>query len=189
VKKKRIPKSFDLVPLTREGGGLSEPYEILQELIRTTHTDLVQTQVVIVMQHGAPIRGVTAGRIKLVDPVQSKKTGDELEILLDGTFWADGVWSYERKTAEMDALLSQVGAARDKDDEIVFNDLGKIRLKRRPFTVETMTFLVRRHGLFSPEVERLARAFASDLDEVAAAEPEAVEEPMVNTIDQALGEG
>lgn len=165
------------MPIYESAG--SDVYDLIDEVMRAYHPELVKAGVEIVAKmamakrdaDGRPklpalkVHGVPAnGAIRITTPLErAMEIGDAI-MLLDGEQWPD--WSDAQRRALVDHELQHLIAANTGDDEKDTDDYGRPKLSIRPHDREFGWFdcVAKRHGEHSFEHSQLTAFRQSCVD-------------------------
>lgn len=160
--KKRKKVTVQLIK-RNHAGEVTEPYRIMDELLNTEHGHLHDATIGMAWRMGW--RADTDGHLMLG---QCRKRGDldrELDkfdfiILLNREAWP--TLSGEQKRALIDHELCHAAIVMDADGEAKRNDRGQLVTRIRKHDMEEFRAIVQRHGLWTADLEQIARASIND---------------------------
>ena len=146
-------------------GEVTEPYRVMEGLLGTEHGHLDGAKIGIAWRIGW--RTDTDGHLKLG---QCRKRGDldrELDqfdfiLLLNKEAWP--TLSADQKAALIDHELCHAAIVMDADGEPKRNDRNQLVTRIRKHDTEEFRAVVQRHGLWTADLEQIARAAINDAE-------------------------
>lgn len=139
--------------MTTEYTEAPEVAEIAERLIERHHTHLLGLDIEYVFRSGTPARGSKAvlGRARKVQGLAAylSRTSEEPFFLIEITEHTWGDLTQAQKEALVDHELCHFGVTEEGNLHIIPHDLDEF------------TIIVERHGLWNPDVRRMASAVTS----------------------------
>lgn len=160
--KKRKKVTVRLIP-REHAGKITEPWVLLNEIQRSNHAHLAEAQIGMAWRMGW--RSDTDGHLRLG---QCKKRGDldrELDgfdfiVLLNSEAWP--TLNDTQKRALIDHELCHAQIVCDADGQPKYNDRDRLVCRIRKHDVEEFRCIVDRHGVWTQDLEAIAKAAIND---------------------------
>lgn len=141
---------------------------LVKAVLNQFHRELVEVKLTVNVlmatpekdEHGEPVRpalkhhGWPAAAIVKINSLQDRVEGkDDVTIRIDADWWE--AHNDAERRALLDHEMAHVIVKRDKDEQVVADDVGRPKLKMRPHDYEITSFhdVAKRHGTNSCEVQ------------------------------------
>lgn len=152
--------------LKREHAGeVTEPYQIMERLRAAHHGNLEGAKIGIAWRLGWRADGdghLKLGQCKKRSDLDRELDGFDFMILLNNEAWA-GLTTKQRE-ALVDHELCHAQIVLDDDGQPKKDDRGRFVCRIRKHDTEEFRIVVERHGLWTADLEEIARAAINDAD-------------------------
>lgn len=156
----RKPVHYELIARDSVAGDLM--YALLDELVDQHHPDLRTARIAIAWQTAwkPDVDGrVTLGKLKRASDLDRELAAFDFVVLLHRAFWTDERVTDLQRRALLDHELHHAALKLDPKGEPVEDERGRKVFRTRKHDVEEFTAIVQRYGLWTSELESLAKAF------------------------------
>ena len=162
-KKRKKSRSYVLVNPRGKDAEAKKVYAMVRDLVSEQHEDLRQATIGVAWC--TTWTPDADGRMKLA---AAKIAGDldrelqafDVVVILNQNFWRNREVSDAQRTAVMDHGLSQVLLRFDRNGEPVEDEKGRKVYRRRKFDIQEFTGVIKRHGIYTKDLETFARVIS-----------------------------
>jgi hypothetical protein len=154
--RKDKPVNFTVVA-EKDGKQVPEPYQLLKQMRKENHADISEARIALAWRHR--VKSDKDGILKLGQCVKNTGVHRELAdydfiIVLNKSAW-DG-FTKDQKLALLDHELCHIMPSEDKNGNGQQDDRGRKLFRTRRHDIEEFSDVVRRHGLYKKDLEKLA---------------------------------
>jgi hypothetical protein len=155
--------AYAIVERKGPNGRILEIYKMMEQLVADHHKHLKDAKIAIAWCY--TWKEDKNGRLKIGDAKKASEIdrqlhGVDLIILINDTTWNHSTFTQEQRLALMDECLCRLDISRDEEGQPRLDENGKIvYVKTKPDMVG-FTDVIRRHGIWTHDLERAAAAIA-----------------------------
>jgi len=154
------PVNFTVIA-EKDGKQIPEPYQLLKQMRKENHSDVSEARIALAWRHR--VKSDKDGILKLGQCVRNSGVHRELAdydfiIVLNKSAWDE--FTKEQKLALLDHELCHIMPSEDKNGEHQQDDHGRKLFRTRRHDIEEFSDVVRRHGLYKKDLEKLAEIVA-----------------------------
>lgn len=160
-KKKKL-KAVNVQVIERElaKGGTHDAYLMLDRIMAAHHDHLIEAKIALAWKlswSADPDGRLILGKCKKADDLGRQLHGYDFVILLNKEVWECADFTTAMKTALLDHELCHAQVKKDKNDDVVKDENGKIVYRIRKHDLEEFRDIVRRHGMWDDCIRDFVR--------------------------------
>lgn len=164
-KKKKVSISL----LKRENAGrVVQPYRIMEDLVARFHEHLVDAKIAIAWNVGPAKEDAdgrkTLGKVKKGTDLDRELAPFDFVIVLEHSSWNQAGFTERQMYALLDNMLCRCAVAKDKNGETKIDEKDRVVYRIRKPDVVEFKDVVARWGLWTHELEELAKAAEESKD-------------------------
>lgn len=153
--------NYEIIKRQNEDGVVHPIYQLMDRLIGSDHTELVEANIALAWNHGVkPDRDghVMLGQARKTGELERQLHGFDIIIVLNSEWWNDAEVTDRQREALLFHELCHPRPVLDENGDPKVDENGKIVWYNRKHDVEEFRTVIQKYGLYKADLEDMAAA-------------------------------